>query len=93
MFQLLKQTILVAFSIQTSRACTGILPSENDDFKFLKTAKKTQKKQVNHVHQSSRARRTVLYLQTSLSLTRNMSVKVAIELYYIFYKISKFRYW
>ena len=91
MFKLLKQTILVAFSIQTSRACTGILSSENDDFKFLKTANKTEK-QVNHVHQSSRARRTVLYFQTSLSLTRNMSVKVAIELYYIIYKISKFRY-
>ena len=33
------QTILVAFSMKTSRACTGILSSENDDFQFLKTAK------------------------------------------------------
>ena len=26
------QTILVAFSMKMSRACTGILSSENDDF-------------------------------------------------------------
>ena len=29
----------VAFSMKTSGACTGMLSSENDDFKFLKTAK------------------------------------------------------
>ena len=34
------QTILVAFSMKTSRVCTGMLSSEDDDFKFLKTAKK-----------------------------------------------------
>ena len=37
------QTILVAFSIKTSRACTGMFSSETDDFKFLKTAKKHKK--------------------------------------------------
>ena len=44
------------------------------------------------MHHSSRARGTVLSLQTSLSLTENMKVKVAIELYYIFSKISKFNF-
>ena len=33
------QTVFVAFSMKTSRACTGMLSSENDDFKFLKTGK------------------------------------------------------
>ena len=48
---------------------------------------------VHHVRHSSRALGTVLSLQTRLSLTRNINVKVAgIELYYIFSKISKFRY-
>ena len=75
--------------MKMSRACSGMLSSENDDFKFLKNAKK----HVNHMHHSSRARVTVLSLQTSLSLTRNMNVAVAEELYYIFYKISKVRYW
>ena len=57
----------------------GMLSSENDDFKFLKSGKNI-KKHVHHVHHSSRAHETILYLQTSLSLTRNMNVKVAIEL-------------
>ena len=35
------QTILVACSLQTSKACTGMLICENDAFKFLKTAKTT----------------------------------------------------
>ena len=39
MFNGVNQTILVAFSMKTCRACTGMLSSENDDFKFLKTAK------------------------------------------------------
>ena len=85
-------TILVAFSIKTSRACTGVWSSEYDDFKFLKNCEK-QKKQVHHVHHSTRARGTVSSLQTSVLLTRNMNVKVAIELKYIFSKISEFRYW
>ena len=71
--------------MKTSRACTGMLSSENDDFKFLKTAKNI-KKHVHHVYHTSRA--GVLSLQTSPSLTRIMNVKVAIELYYIFSKIS-----
>ena len=92
MFNGIIQTILVAFLMKMSRACTGMLSSENDDFKFLKTAK-SFKKNVHHEHHSSRACGTVLCLQTSPSLTRNMNVKVAIELYYIFSKISKCRYW
>ena len=40
MFKGIIQTTLVAFSMQTFRACTGMLSSENTDFKFLKTAKK-----------------------------------------------------
>ena len=84
------QTILVVFLMKTSRACTGMLSFENDDFKFLKNCKK-HKKHVHHVHHSSRAHVTVLSLQTSPLLTRNMTLKVAIELYCIFSKISKFR--
>ena len=55
--------------MKMSRACTGMLSSENNDFKFLKTAKK------HHLHNSSRAHGTVLYLQTSPSFTRNINVK------------------
>ena len=58
MFIVIIQTLLVAFSMKTSRACTGMLSSENDDFKFLKTAK--NKKHVHRVHHSSRAHGTVL---------------------------------
>ena len=78
--------------MKMSRACPGMLSSENDDFKFLKTAKK-HKMHVHHVHHSSRAHVTVLSLQTSLSLTRNMNVTVAKVLYYIFSEIWKFPYW
>ena len=35
------QTILVAFSIKTSRAYTDMLSYENDAFNFSKTAKNT----------------------------------------------------
>ena len=46
---------------------------------------------MHRVHYSSRAGGTVLSLQTSMSLTRNMNEKVfielVIELYYIFSKI------
>ena len=38
-FDGISQTILVAFSMKTSRACTDMLSSENDYFKFLKPAK------------------------------------------------------
>ena len=44
--------------MKTSRVCPGMLSSENDDFKFLKTAKHI-KKNLHHVHYSSRARETV----------------------------------
>ena len=33
------QTVLVAFSMKTFKACSGMLSSENDDFELLKTAK------------------------------------------------------
>ena len=59
---------------------------------MLKNCEK-HKKHVHHVHHSSRAHGTVLSLQTSMSLSKNMNVKVAIELYYIFSKILKFKYW
>ena len=87
MYNRIIQTVLVAFSMKTFRACTGTFSTENNDFKLLKTAKKHKK----HVHHSARG--TVLSLQTSLSLTENMNAKVALELYYIFSKIWKFRYW
>ena len=38
-FNGITQTILVAFSMKMSWACSGTLSSENDDFKFFKTAK------------------------------------------------------
>ena len=53
------QTILVAFSMKASRACTGILPSENDDFKFQKNCEK-HKMHVYQVHHSSWALGTAL---------------------------------
>ena len=40
---------------------------------------------VHHVHHSSRTRLTVLSLQKSLSLARNINVTKAKELYYIFF--------
>ena len=39
MFNGIIQTVLVAFSIKTAKTCTGMLSSEYDDFKFLKTTK------------------------------------------------------
>ena len=70
-----------------SRACSGMLSSENDDFKFLKNAK--YKMHVHHRHHSSRGSVTVLSLQISLLLTRKVHVTVAKELHYIFSEISK----
>ena len=78
--------------MKMSRACPGMLSSANDGFKFLKTAKNI-KMHVHHVHHSSRALVTVLSLQASLSLIKNMNLTVAKELYYIFTEISKFQYW
>ena len=68
--------------MKMSRACSGTLSSENDDFKFFKTAKNIECMCI-----------TVLSLQTSLPLTRNMNITVANELYFIFSKILKFRCW
>ena len=81
--------------MKMSRACPGMLSSKNDDFQILKNCQK-RKMHVHHVHHSSHSsmvRVTVLSLQTSLSLARNMNKSVAIELFHIFSKISKFRYW
>ena len=74
--------------MKMSRECSGVLSSENDDFKFLKTAKKHQM-HVHHGPHRSRGRVTVLSLQISLLVTRNMNVTVAKELYYIFSEIAK----
>ena len=82
MFNGIIQTILVAFSMKTSRACTGMLSSENNDFKFLKTVKI-----IKGMYTIVPGFVELFYLQTSLLLTRNMNGKVAIELYYILSKI------
>ena len=74
--------------MKTSRPNTGMFSSENDDFKFFKKMRK-HGKHVHHVHDGSRARGTVLSLQTNLSLVRNLNVKVAIELHNIFSKIDR----
>ena len=55
--------------MKTSRVCTDMLFSESDDVKFLKNCEKHKKHVLNHC---SRARGTVLSLETSLTLTRNM---------------------
>ena len=47
---------------------------------------------MNHVYHSSRARGTGIFLHTSLPSTRNMNAKVAVELYYIFSKMSDAEY-
>ena len=58
--------------MKMSRACSGMLSSEIDNLKLIKTAK--HKMHVHHVHHSSRGRVSVLSLQISLSLTRYMNV-------------------
>ena len=66
--------------MKMSRASSGMLSSENNDFKFLKTAKNIKCTCITCtivMHHSSRACVTVLSLQNSLSLTRNMKVTVA----------------
>ena len=71
--------------MKMSRACSGLLSSENDDFKFLKTAKNI--KCTGTIVPGGRV--TVVSLQISMSLTRNINVTVGKELYYIFSEISK----
>ena len=73
--------------MKMSRACSGMLPSENDDFKFLKTAKSI-KCTLHHGHHSSRGSVTVVSLQISLWLTRNMNLTVARAVLYIFRNIE-----
>ena len=38
------QTIFVRFLMKTSRACTVMLSSKNDDFKFIKNCEKHKKR-------------------------------------------------
>ena len=71
--------------MKMSRACSGLLSSENDDFKFLKTAKSI--KCTGTIVAGGRV--TVVSLRISMLLTRNMNVTVGKELYYIFSEISK----
>ena len=66
----------MAFSLKTSRACTDMLSYENDAIS-LKNCEK-HKQYVYHVHHSSRARGTGIFLQTSPLLNRNMIAKVAV---------------
>ena len=87
------KAILVAFSMKMSEACTGMLSYENNAFKCSKKKCENHKQYVHHVHHTYRTRGTFIFLQTSLSFTRNMSVKVAVVLYYIFSKITNFGYW
>ena len=56
---------MVAFSIKMSRACPGMLASENDDYEFLKNCEK-HKIHVHHVPHSSRARVTVFIYPNQL---------------------------
>ena len=77
--------------MKTSRACTSMLSSEIDDFKFLKTMKNRKSMCITCTIVPGLVE--MFYLSKPVSLTRNMNVKVAIELYYISSKISKFRYW
>ena len=87
MFNGIIQTILAAFSMKTSRACTDMLSSENNDVNFLKTAKNTGVMCITCTIVPG------LVELFYLSKPKNMNVKVAIvELYYIVSKISKFRY-
>ena len=61
--------------MKTAKACTGMLSSEIDDFKFLKTAKNTKSTCITCTIASG-AHRTVLSFKTSPSLTRDMNVKL-----------------
>ena len=71
--------------MKMSRACAGMLSYENDAFKFSKTAKNTNSMCITC---------TIVpgLVEPVMPLTRNMNVKVAVELYYLFSKISKFGY-
>ena len=62
--------------MKTSRAYTGMFSSENDDFKFLKTAKNIKSTCITCTIDPGLVE--LFSLQTSMSLARNMDVKVAI---------------
>ena len=74
--------------MKMSRACSSLLSSENDYFKFLKTAKSIKCTCTTGTIVPG-GRVTVVLIQISLSLTRNMNVTVGKELFYIFSEISK----
>ena len=63
-FNAIIQTIMVAFLMKTSRACTGMLSYENDEFKFLKTVNNTKGMWSKCTIVPRRARITILSLQT-----------------------------
>ena len=65
--------------MKMSRACSGMLSSENDDTKFLKTAKNIKCTCITC---------TIVPFQTIMPLPRNMNVTVSKELYYILSEIS-----
>ena len=77
MFNGIIQIILMAFSIKRPRAFTCMLLSENYDFKFLQSEKNI-KSTCNTCTIVPVLVELLLSLQSSLSLTRNMNVKVAI---------------
>ena len=72
--------------MKTSRACTGMLSSEKDDFKFLKTMKNRKSMCISCTIVLGLVE--MFYLSKPVSFTRNINVKVAIELYYIFQNIK-----
>ena len=60
----------MAFSLKTSRASTDMLSYENNAIKFSNNSEK-HKQHVYHVHNSSGARETGIFLKTSLSMAGN----------------------
>ena len=89
-FCLMGQTILVVFSLKTSRACTDTLSYHNDAVKFSKTAKDTNSTCTTCTIVPALVELVFFSRDTSLPSTRNMNAKVAVELYYIFSKMSIF---
>ena len=67
--------------MKTTRAWTGMLSTENDDFKFLKTTKNIKSICITCTIVPGLAE------LLNLSKPRNMNVKVGTELYYTFSKI------
>ena len=67
--------------MKTSRACTGMVPSENDDFKFLKL-RKTQKARASPVPYFQGSW-NCLTSANQYFVDQKHERKIAIELYYI----------